>query len=582
MAIYAKENADSRAAQSTQRGNRDAVQAKEGNLLSKYMVVSKKGEGTFSEVLECRNRSNDESVAVKKLKQRYDSIYQCNKIREVQAMRKLSSHANIVKLKEMIFEPTSCTLYLVMELMDMNLYELIRGKRHYLPESRVRFYMLQLVDAVRHMHKHGIFHRDVKPENILVKGDLLKLADFGSCRSRESKQPFTEYISTRWYRAPECLLTDGYYDYKMDVWSVGCVYFEISTLKPLFPGQNEIDQIDKIHKLFGTPPPEVLSKFKRSRSMSFNFPPCQRDEKTLTHLVEPMPSDGVELMYRMLEYDPARRVGMDECLQHAYLKTLRSEVVNVSGSELMLLRSNKRSIADFMSTKDQVLFKPTISDQLRAQREAKRQQAVNANQGGGGGGGLNSAERRSGSLTNNNNIQQGHQQVGGPNSHNNSSSNSPDKINPNNINSISHSKSMLEHHSPLRRIYRSSSLQKKNTRHRTELQPFFASKYAGGGAMNGAAPNAIGGGGTNSKRLQLSNSFLSHTFNQPAFHGTTTNSKYLQGSNPGGGGSNPAGIQLPYLGGNSNNYQVSYQRYQNELKKKPNTLPQSNLPKIEG
>jgi len=427
MAIYAN-NSDGRTAQSTQRSTRvDAVQAKEGNLVSKYMVVSKKGEGTFSEVLECRNRTTDESVAVKKLKQRYDSIYQCNKIREVQAMRKLSSHANIVKLKEMTFEPTSCTLYLVMELMDMNLYELIRGKRHYLPESRVRFYMLQLVDAVRHMHKHGIFHRDVKPENILVKGDLLKLADFGSCRSRESKQPFTEYISTRWYRAPECLLTDGYYDYKMDVWSVGCVYFEISTLKPLFPGQNEIDQIDKIHKLFGTPVPEVLSKFKRSRSMSFNFPPCSRDDKTLTHLVEPMPSDGVDLMYKMLEYDPARRTTMEECLQHGYLKTL--------------------------------------SDQLKAQREAKRQAASGQNSAADGDASANkqtnrsSAEKRSSQQVNNNNNISG--------TINNTTTNSPDKLS---NNSLSHSK------------------KKNSTRHRAELQPFL-SKYTNEPSINGMNDN---------------------------------------------------------------------------------------------
>ena len=97
------------------------------------------------------------------------------------------------------------------ELMDMNIYELIRGRRHYLPEPRVKLYMYQLIKAMDHMHRNGIFHRDVKPENILISDELLKVADFGSCRGIYSKQPYTEYISTRWYRAPECLLTDGYY-----------------------------------------------------------------------------------------------------------------------------------------------------------------------------------------------------------------------------------------------------------------------------------------------------------------------------------------------------------------------------------
>lgn len=84
-----------------------------------------------------------------------------------------------------------------------------------------------------------------RPENILIMDDCLKLADFGSCRGIYSKQPYTEYISTRWYRAPECLLTDGYYNYKMDMWGVGCVFFEIVSLFPLFPGTNELDQVSE-------------------------------------------------------------------------------------------------------------------------------------------------------------------------------------------------------------------------------------------------------------------------------------------------------------------------------------------------
>jgi renal tumor antigen len=100
-------------------------------------------------------------------------------------------------------------------------------------------------------------------ENILLKDDNLVLADLGSCKGIYSKPPFTEYISTRWYRAPECLLTDCFYNYKIDIWGVGCVHFEISSLFPIFPGDNELDQIGKIQNILGNPGPEVINIFKK-------------------------------------------------------------------------------------------------------------------------------------------------------------------------------------------------------------------------------------------------------------------------------------------------------------------------------
>eukprot|EP01027_Heterolobosea_sp_BB2_P018366 GEZU01025886.1.p1 GENE.GEZU01025886.1~~GEZU01025886.1.p1 ORF type:complete len:456 (+),score=56.72 GEZU01025886.1:193-1560(+) len=257
------------------------------------------------------------------MKNTFKGMDQVNRLREIQALRRLSPHNNIIKLLEVLYDKSTGRLALVFELMERNIYELIKGRRQHLPEEKIKKYMYQLVKAIYHMHKNGIFHRDIKPENILIIDDTLKLADFGSCRGIYSKQPFTEYISTRWYRAPECLLTDGYYNYKMDIWGVGCVFFEIVSLYPLFPGNNELDQIHKIHKIVGTPPPELLAKLKKhsSQHISFDFP-----ETEGTGIVKMLPHaspECLDLMHKMLAYNPDDRITARQALQHPYFRDLR-------------------------------------------------------------------------------------------------------------------------------------------------------------------------------------------------------------------------------------------------------------------
>mmetsp|Transcript_8259 Transcript_8259/g.28981 ORF Transcript_8259/g.28981 Transcript_8259/m.28981 type:complete len:492 (+) Transcript_8259:219-1694(+) len=292
--------------------------------MHKYRLVAKKGEGTFSEVLKAQCIKNGKYVAIKCMKNHFDSLDQVNNLREIQALRRLSPHQNIIKLLEVLYDQPTGRLALVFELMDMNIYELIRGRRHYVAEDRVKAYMYQLIKAMDHMHRNGIFHRDIKPENILIMDDVLKLADFGSCRGIYSKQPYTEYISTRWYRAPECLLTDGYYNYKMDMWGVGCVFFEIVSLFPLFPGTNELDQIQKIHNVIGTPPPDLLAKMKqRSQHMDFNFP--QKEGSGLEKLIPHVSPDCVELITKLLCYNPDDRLSARQALRHPYFREIRDQ-----------------------------------------------------------------------------------------------------------------------------------------------------------------------------------------------------------------------------------------------------------------
>ncbi|XP_028920992.1 MAPK/MAK/MRK overlapping kinase isoform X2 [Ornithorhynchus anatinus] len=289
--------------------------------MKKYRAIGKIGEGTFSEVTKMQSLRDGTYYACKQMKQHFESIEQVNNLREIQAMRRLNPHPNILTLHEVVFDRKTGSLALICELMDMNIYELIRGRRHPLSEKKIMNYMYQLCKSLDHMHRNGIFHRDVKPENILIKKDLLKLGDFGSCRSVYSRPPYTEYISTRWYRAPECLLTDGYYSSKMDMWSAGCVFYEISSLHPLFPGANELDQITKIHEIIGTPAQKTLTKFKRSRAVNFDFP--FKKGSGISLLTSNLSPKCLSLISAMVEYDPDERISAKQALRHSCFREQR-------------------------------------------------------------------------------------------------------------------------------------------------------------------------------------------------------------------------------------------------------------------
>ncbi|CAK9023681.1 MAPK/MAK/MRK overlapping kinase (MOK protein kinase) (Renal tumor antigen 1) (RAGE-1), partial [Durusdinium trenchii] len=290
--------------------------------MHKYKLISKKGEGTFSDVLRAESIKTSKQVAIKCMKNAFKSLEEVNSLREIQALRRLSPHAGIIKLIEVLYDQPTGRLALVFELMEMNVYELIRNRKNYLPETQIKSLMYQLMKAVDHCHRAGIFHRDIKPENILVSGDVLKVADFGSCRGIYSKQPHTEYISTRWYRAPENLLTDGYYGYKMDLFAIGCVMFEVIALFPLFPGTNELDQIERIHNVLGTPPDEILAKFKKyATHIEFNF--AKKQGTGIGKLIPHADAICIDLLEKLLAYDPEDRISARQALRHPYFREQR-------------------------------------------------------------------------------------------------------------------------------------------------------------------------------------------------------------------------------------------------------------------
>ncbi len=246
--------------------------------------------------------------------------------------------------------------------MEMNLYEAIKDRKKYLSERKAKTWIYQTLKALDFMHRNGIFHRDIKPENILIRGDQVKLADLGSCKGMYSKPPFTEYISTRWYRSPECILTDGFYNYKMDIWGLGCVFFEILTLVPLFPGDDEIDELNKINYILGSPPDELFQKFIKnsahSNEFKFEYQKGTGIQRYLTHVSPKV----VDLINKMLAYDPDKRLTAKQCLNHECFKDLveqdlkMTKMSQINFYQNSLLMKSFNDSASFIKIDDSVQY----------------------------------------------------------------------------------------------------------------------------------------------------------------------------------------------------------------------------------
>lgn len=235
----------------------------------------------------------------------------------MRSLKKLS-HVNIVKLKEVIREKNQ--LFFIFEYLERNVYQLIKDREARLDEARIRNIIGQCLHGLAYMHKSGFFHRDIKPENLLVSGDLVKLADFGLAREIRSRPPYTEYVSTRWYRAPEVILRSPNYNAPIDIWAVGTIMAELFTLRPLFPGETETDQIFRICSVKGPPTladwPEGVAL---ANAMKLAFPPF--NPTPLQTLIPQASLHAVHLMTLLLQYDPLKRPTAADALQHPFFQS---------------------------------------------------------------------------------------------------------------------------------------------------------------------------------------------------------------------------------------------------------------------
>lgn len=253
-----------------------AILAKSKKTVDKFFQNSKERKGTMLEPVARRHPSSlyaNRLVAIKIMKTQFAKPADYLRVNEVKFILSVPSHENLLQIFSVFVDKLNGRLNIVMEPMDQNLYQFIqRNQDRPLAKATIKSILAQLLNAIKHIHSYGFFHRDVKPENILVslasnyyggsleippdrEGDLfiIKLCDYGLARHYSNSKELTPYVSTRWYRAPEILLRLHYYSFPIDVWAFGCVAVELANMFPLFTGKNESEQLWEILKVLGHP-----------------------------------------------------------------------------------------------------------------------------------------------------------------------------------------------------------------------------------------------------------------------------------------------------------------------------------------
>ena len=230
------------------------------NKISDYTEISTIGRGAFGSVVEARSVRTGERVALKRVPIRDEKRIALVLIREITTMLQCV-HPNIVRLIEM-FADGRC-LVLVLEKMECDLNVFLKSLCEPLSPNLVKAYMRMILLATNYLHQKDLIHRDIKPSNIMFSSSgVLKLGDYGLARVlSSSKERRTPQVSTRWYRSPEVLFGSESYSFGTDMWSVGCVFAELLTLEPVFPGDNDIDQISRIFQCLGTPDEKTWPDF---------------------------------------------------------------------------------------------------------------------------------------------------------------------------------------------------------------------------------------------------------------------------------------------------------------------------------
>mmetsp|Transcript_8527 Transcript_8527/g.14724 ORF Transcript_8527/g.14724 Transcript_8527/m.14724 type:complete len:321 (+) Transcript_8527:201-1163(+) len=281
-----------------------------------YQKIDKLGEGTYGIVYKAKKRDTNEIVALKRI--RLDSEEEgvpCTAIREISLLKELK-HPNIVRLYDVIH--TEKKLTLVFEFSDQDLKNYIDDFSGEVAPETVKSFLYQLINGVGYCHEHRVLHRDLKPQNLLInrKGEL-KLADFGLARAFGIPvRSYSHEVVTLWYRAPDVLMGSRKYSTPIDLWSAGCIFAEMTTGTPLFPGVNVQDELLRIFRVLGTPSEKTWPGVAQLPEFDAEWPefPTLPIEAYLPTLSE----NGQDLFLKLCAYQPEHRLTCEQALQHPY------------------------------------------------------------------------------------------------------------------------------------------------------------------------------------------------------------------------------------------------------------------------
>lgn len=296
---------------------------------NKYTLVKPIGQGAYGVVCSARDNETGEVVAIKKLTKIFSHTVDCKRtLREIKLLRHFH-HENVVHIIDILKPHTSkedCQdLYIVFELMDTDLHQITTSPQP-LTDEHCQYFVYQILRGMNYIHSANVIHRDLKPGNLLLNANCdLKVADFGLARTAQVDNHagfMTEYVATRWYRAPEIMLSWKEYTKAIDVWSVGCIFAELIGRKPLFPGRDYVQQINLICSILGTPSEEDTRYIESDRAKRYIQSLPARPKISFQAIYPEASEMAIDLLEKMLVFDPTKRISVSQALSHPYFAHL--------------------------------------------------------------------------------------------------------------------------------------------------------------------------------------------------------------------------------------------------------------------